>query len=82
MLTLDPQRARTDSARFWDSNAPLASLQNLLIEDVIESLGDAVPTQLDGASECGTMFVGFGPRSARARQGPGIREAVRNLQYK
>lgn len=52
-------QARTDSGRFWDNNAPIASLLNLLIEDVIESLGDAVHTQLDAASEFGAVFVGF-----------------------
>jgi len=58
-LTRFAFQARTDSGRFWDNNAPLASLLNLLIEDVIESLGDAVHTQLDAASEFGAMFVGF-----------------------
>src|SRR5579872_549723 len=31
-------QARTDSGRFWDNHAPIASLLNLLIEDVIETL--------------------------------------------
>lgn len=52
-------RVRTDSGRFWDNNAPIASLLNLLLEDVIEQLGDAVYAHLDAASEFGAAFVGF-----------------------
>ena len=52
-------QARTDSGRFWDNHAPMLSLLNLLIEDVIETLGAAVYTQLDAASEFGSGFVGF-----------------------
>ena len=52
-------QARTDSGRFWDNPAPICSLLNLMIEDVIERLGDAVYPQLDAASEFGTNFVGF-----------------------
>jgi DNA-binding MurR/RpiR family transcriptional regulator len=72
-------RVRTDSGRFWDNNAPLASLLNLLLEDVIERLGDTVYTQLDAASEFGAAFVGFdrvhrkrdegGARARRQRNG-------------
>lgn len=51
--------ARTDSGRFWDNNAPLASLLNLLLEDVIEQLGDEVHAQLDAATEFRSRFVGF-----------------------
>ncbi len=51
--------ARTDSGRFWDNPAPIASLLSLLIEDVIEILGDSVHSQLDAASEFGSAFVGF-----------------------
>jgi DNA-binding MurR/RpiR family transcriptional regulator len=50
---------RTDSGRFWANHAPLASLLNLLIEDVIEHLGDAMYTRLDAATEFGSAFVGF-----------------------
>jgi hypothetical protein len=32
---------------------------NLLIEDVIEHLGDAVHAQLEAVSEFGSTFVGF-----------------------
>jgi DNA-binding MurR/RpiR family transcriptional regulator len=52
-------QARTDSGRFWDNHAPISSLLNLLIEDVIERLGVAVYSQLDTASEFGSSFVGF-----------------------
>lgn len=52
-------QVRTDSGRFWDNNAPIGSLLNLLIEDVIEQLGDAVHSQLDAATEFGSTFVGF-----------------------
>ena len=52
-------QVRTDSGRFWDNNAPLSSLLNLLLEDVIERLGVAVYSQLDAASEFGSTFVGF-----------------------
>jgi DNA-binding MurR/RpiR family transcriptional regulator len=51
--------ARTDSGRFWDNNAPVASLLNLLLEDVIEHLGDRVYAQLDAATEFRSKFVGF-----------------------
>jgi DNA-binding MurR/RpiR family transcriptional regulator len=70
-------RVRTDSGRFWDNNAPIASLLNLLLEDVIERLGDSVYAQLDAASEFGSAFVGFdrvhrkrgkGERNGRARR--------------
>jgi len=59
--TLTPHvlQVRTDSGRFWDNTAPLASLFNLLVEDVIEELGDAVHSQLDAASEFNAAFVGF-----------------------
>jgi len=59
--TLTPHllQASTDSGRFWDNNAPIASLLNLLVEDVIEALGDAVHSQLDAASEFSAAFVGF-----------------------
>lgn len=65
-------RVRTDSGRFWDNNAPLASLLNLLLEDVIERLGDSVYTQLDAASEFGAAFVGF-DRVHRKRHEAGAR---------
>lgn len=59
--TLTPHllQASTDSGRFWDNNAPIACLLNLLVEDVIEALGDAVHSQLDAASEFSAAFVGF-----------------------
>ncbi len=62
-------QARTDSGRFWDNNAPIASLLNLLVEDVIEHLGDAVYPRLDAASEFGNLFVGFerGTHNRRSR---------------
>lgn len=63
-------RVRTDSGRFWDNNAPIASLLNLLLEDVIEQLGDAVYAHLDAASEFGAAFVGF-DRVHRKRHEPG-----------
>jgi DNA-binding MurR/RpiR family transcriptional regulator len=77
-LTPYALQARTDSGRFWDNNAPILSLMNLLIEDVIEQLGEAVHSQLDGASEFGAAFVGFervhrrrrSKKGARASQGP------------
>jgi DNA-binding MurR/RpiR family transcriptional regulator len=52
-------QVRTDSGRFWDNNAPIASLLNLLVEDVIEQLGDAVHSQLDAATEFGSTLIGF-----------------------
>jgi DNA-binding MurR/RpiR family transcriptional regulator len=67
-LTPFALQARTDSGRFWDNNAPISSLLNLLVEDVIEHLGDAVHPQLDAASEFGATFVGF-ERVRRQRQG-------------
>ncbi|HVW68872.1 MAG TPA: hypothetical protein VHB68_07840 [Steroidobacteraceae bacterium] len=51
--------ARTDAGRFWDNTAPISSLLNLLAEDVIEQLGDAVYPHLDAATEFSTRFVGF-----------------------
>ncbi|MGH8236702.1 MAG: MurR/RpiR family transcriptional regulator [Steroidobacteraceae bacterium] len=66
-LTACALQARTDSGRFWDNNAPILSLLNLLVEDVIEQLGDAVHPQLDAASEFGSAFVGF-ERVPRQRQ--------------
>ena len=60
-------QARTDSGRFWANHAPIGSLLNLLIEDVIERLGDAIHVQLDAASEFGSTFVGF-ERVHRQRQ--------------
>lgn len=70
-LTPCALQARTDASRFWDNNAPILSLLNLLIEDVIESLGDAVHSQLDAASESGAAFVGFerGYRQRRPKRG-------------
>jgi DNA-binding MurR/RpiR family transcriptional regulator len=58
-LTPHVLQARTDSGRFWDNSAPVVSMLNLLIEDVIEHLGDAVHAQLDAVSEFGSTFVGF-----------------------
>ena len=58
-LTPHALQVRTDSGRFWDNNAPISSLLNLLIEDVIERLGDSVYRQLDAATEFGATFVGF-----------------------
>jgi DNA-binding MurR/RpiR family transcriptional regulator len=58
-LTPHALQVRTDSGRFWDNNAPISSLLNLLLEDVIERLGDSVYQQLDAASEFGATFVGF-----------------------
>lgn len=52
-------QARTDSGRFWDNSAPIASLLNLLIEDVIEDLGDSVHPLLEAVSEFGSAFMGF-----------------------
>jgi DNA-binding MurR/RpiR family transcriptional regulator len=52
-------QVRTDSGRFWDNNAPITSMLNLLLEDVIEQLGDSVYEHLDAATEFGTTFVGF-----------------------
>lgn len=71
MLTPYALQARTDSGRFWDNNAPISSLLNLLVEDVIEHLGDAVHPQLDAASEFGAAFVGFErvPRQRRRKRG-------------
>jgi DNA-binding MurR/RpiR family transcriptional regulator len=62
--------ARTDSGRFWDNNAPLASLLNLLLEDVIEQLGDEVHAQLDAATEFRSRFVGF----ERVHRQPGTKK--------
>lgn len=58
-LTPHALQVRTDSGRFWDNNAPISSLLNLLVEDVIERLGESVYAQLDAASEFGATFVGF-----------------------
>jgi DNA-binding MurR/RpiR family transcriptional regulator len=58
-LTTCSFQARTDSGRFWDNNAPILSLLNLLVEDVIERLGNAVHPSLDAASEFASTFVGF-----------------------
>lgn len=58
-LTPHALQVRTDSGRFWDNNAPISSLLNLLIEDVIERLGESVYRQLDAATEFGATFVGF-----------------------
>ncbi len=41
----------TDSGRFWDNNAPITSMLNLLVEDVIEQLGDSAYEHLDAATE-------------------------------
>lgn len=51
--------ARTDAGRFWDNTAPIWSLLSLLIEDVVDELGDAVYERLDAATEFHTRFVGF-----------------------
>lgn len=59
--------ARTDSGRFWANHAPISSLLNLLLEDVIEHLGDAMHAHLDAATEFGSAFVGF-ERVHRQRQ--------------
>jgi DNA-binding MurR/RpiR family transcriptional regulator len=67
-LTPHALQARTDSGRFWDNNAPISSLLNLLVEDVIEHLGEAVRPQLDAATEFGAAFVGF-ERARRPRRG-------------
>lgn len=58
-LTPYALQVRTDSGRFWDNNAPITSLLNLLLEDVIECLGESVYSQLDAASEFGAAFMGF-----------------------
>ena len=58
-LTPYALQVRTDSGRFWDNNSPISSMFNLLLEDVIERLGEAVYEQLDAASEFGATFVGF-----------------------
>ncbi len=58
-LTPHALQVRTDSGRFWDNNAPISSMLNLLIEDVIERLGESVYEQLDAASDFGATFVGF-----------------------
>lgn len=60
-------QARTDSGRFWANHAPISSLLNLLIEDVIEHLGDAIHARLDAATEFGSTFMGF-ERVHRQRQ--------------
>jgi len=60
---------RTDSGRFWDNNSPLLSMLNLLIEDVIEQLGDAIYTQLDAATEFGSRFMGFDRTRVQAEEG-------------
>jgi DNA-binding MurR/RpiR family transcriptional regulator len=62
-------QVRTDSGRFWANHAPLASLLNLLIEDVIEQLGDAIRARLDAATEFASTFVGF-ERVHRPRKPP------------
>lgn len=74
-LTPCALQARTDSGRFWDNSAPILSLLNLLIEDVIERLGDAVHSQLDAASESGSTFVGFERVHRQQRQKKGDRTA-------
>ena len=53
-----------------DNNAPLASLLNLLLEDVIEQLGDQVHAQLDAATEFRSRFVGF----ERVHRQPGTKK--------
>ncbi len=68
-LTPRVLQVRTDSGRFWANHAPLASLLNLLIEDVIEHLGDAIHARLDAATEFTSTFVGF-ERVRRPRQPP------------
>jgi len=60
--------ARTDAGRFWDNTAPVSSLLSLLIEDVIEQLGDAVYQRLEVATEYRTHFVGF-ERMQRKQKG-------------
>lgn len=69
--TLTPYalQVRTDSGRFWDNNAPISSLLNLLLEDVIERLGESVHSHLEAASEFGGSFVGF----ERAQRGRGAK---------
>lgn len=58
-LTPHALLARTDGGRFWDNTAPVWSLLSLLLEDVIEELGDKVYESLDAATEFRTRFVGF-----------------------
>lgn len=58
-LTPHALMARTDAGRFWDNTAPVWSLLSLLIEDVIDELGDAVYERLDAVTEFRTRFVGF-----------------------
>jgi DNA-binding MurR/RpiR family transcriptional regulator len=60
-------QARTDSGRFWDNHAPIASLLNLFIEDVIETLGDTVHQQLNAGSDFKAFFMGF-DREQRERK--------------
>ncbi|MBL8267073.1 MurR/RpiR family transcriptional regulator [Steroidobacter sp.] len=75
-LTPHALQVRTDSGRFWDNNAPMASLLNLLLEDVIERLGDSVYAQLEVASEFGATFMGF-DRVHRQRAGKGSARSKR-----
>jgi DNA-binding MurR/RpiR family transcriptional regulator len=58
-LTPHVLQARTDSGQFWDNHAPISSLLNLLTEDVIDRLGDAVHSHLNVASEYKASFMGF-----------------------
>jgi DNA-binding MurR/RpiR family transcriptional regulator len=78
-------QVRTDSGRFWDNNAPITSLLNLLVEDVIEQLGDSVYEHLDAATEFGTTFVGFdrvhrqrGAEDEKSSRKAGQRGATKN----
>jgi DNA-binding MurR/RpiR family transcriptional regulator len=79
-ITPHALQVRTDSGRFWDNNAPISSLLNLLIEDVIVRLGVAVYSQLDAASEFGAAFVGFDrvhrQRNHEAQDEPNLRGHV------
>lgn len=66
-------QARTDSGRFWDNPSPICSLLNLLIEDVIERIGEPVHRQLDAASEFCSAFMGFDRvHRLRNKRGEGV----------
>ena len=72
-LTAYAFQARTDSGRFWDNHAPIASLLNLFIEDVIETLGDTVHQQLNAGSEFKAFFMGFDREQRERRKGSGMK---------
>jgi hypothetical protein len=58
-LTDNVFRITTDVAMFWDSNAPVTSFLNLLVDDVIRRLGPSVGKRIELLQKLQGNFENF-----------------------